>query len=155
MTAVGPAAALVLAYEASRAELMKAIDGLGEAQMEERSIDRWSVKNHLAHIVQWDELRYLEINRISHGYQSLLRGMTDEQVEAFNAMSTALRNSMPWAQLRWELDTSRARVLDAIRNITADGLDESRYGEAGLSGGARHEQEHAEIIRRWRVAKGL
>ena len=146
---------LLQAYQESRAALMKAIEGLSEAQMEERSIDRWSVKNHLAHVVQWDELRYLEINRISHGHQSLLRGMTDEQVEFFNAMSAELRGAISWAQLQWELDTSRARVLDAIRNITTEGLDESRYGEAGLSGGARHEQEHAESIQRWRAAKGF
>jgi uncharacterized damage-inducible protein DinB len=143
------------AFQESRRELMAAIEGLTEAQMEERSIDRWSVKNHLAHIVQWDELRFLEINRISQGYQSLLRGMTDEQVEFFNTTSAGLRDSMSWAQLRWELETSRARVIDAIRNITPDGLDESRYGEAGLSGGARHEQEHAETIRRWRASRGL
>jgi hypothetical protein len=70
-------------------------------------------------------------------------------------MSRGLRDSMSWEQLRWELETSRARVLHAIRNISSERLDESRYGEAGLSGGGRHEQGHAETMRQWRASKGF
>jgi hypothetical protein len=139
-------------YRQMRQELLAAIDGLSDALMTERSLDGWSVKDHLAHLALWDDLRAAEVLRISAGHAPVCR-MTEAQVTAVNEVAHALRRDLSLAQVRWELATSRQRVLDAIASATSRGLDPSLYGDAGLR--STHEAEHTGWIRRWRTEKGI
>jgi len=143
--------ALLEYYRKSRADLLAAIDGLSDEQMVDPVLDGWSVKDHLAHLAVWDELRAAEVERISAGYESAWR-MTDEQAEAYNEMATPLRRSLSLEQVRWELAGTRQRLLDAISRATPRGLDASLYGDAGLVSG--HEAEHAGWISEWRRKGG-
>lgn len=139
-------------YRQMRQELLSAIQGLSDELMTEPSLDGWSVKDHLAHIALWDDIRASEVVRISAGYDSAWR-MAPGQDEAFNAMAHDWRVNLSLEQVRWELATSRQRLLDAISSATARGLDPSLYGEAGLR--SSHEAQHAGWIRRWRQEKGV
>jgi len=139
-------------FTESRSELLAAIGGLSDELMTERSLDGWSITDHLLHLAFWDDLRASEVVRISAGYDSVLR-MTGEQDEAYNELATDLRRGLSLDQARWELTTSRQRLLDAIAAATERGLDGSLYGEAGLRSG--HESEHTGWIRRWRAEKGI
>ena len=139
-------------YRASRERLLSAIDGLTDEQMSDRVLDGWSINDHLAHLALWDEIRASEVERISAGHESIWR-MTEEQDEQLNAIGYDLRRELTAEQARWEITASRKRLLDAIAGATPEGLDASRYGEAGLRSG--HESEHAEWIQRWREEKGI
>jgi uncharacterized damage-inducible protein DinB len=144
--------ALLERYRQSRADLLTAIDGLSDEQMTETSIDGWSVKDHLAHISFWDEVRASEVARISAGHESAWR-MRPEQDEAQNAIVYDERKDLSVDQVRWEIETSRQRLLDAIASATPRGLDPSLYGEAGLISG--HEAQHAGWLASWRRENGL
>jgi uncharacterized damage-inducible protein DinB len=144
--------ALLDHYRETREALLAAIAGVGEDELTERTLDGWSVKDHLAHIALWDEIRASEVVRISAGNASAWR-MTSEQDDAYNALGYDLRSSLSLEQVRWELAASRQRLLDAIAGATARGLDSSLYGEAGLRSG--HEREHTGWIKRWRAERGL
>ncbi len=48
---------LLRRYRDSRAKLLAAIDGLTDEQMSDPSLDGWAVKDHLAHMALWDDLR--------------------------------------------------------------------------------------------------
>ena len=109
------------------------------------------MKDHLAHLALWDDIRASEVVRISAGHDSAWR-MTPEQDPAFNALGHALRRDLSLDQVRWELATSGQRLLDAIAAATPRGLDASRYGEAGLR--SSHEAAHTGWIRRWRRERG-
>jgi len=139
-------------YQQMREELLSAIDGLSDELMIDPSIDGWSVKDHLAHLAQWDDIRASEVVRISAGHDSAWR-MTGEQDEAYNALAYSLRRDLSLAQTRWELATSRQRLLDASASATLRGLDPSLYGEAGLH--STHDEEHAGWIKRWRGERGI
>ncbi|MEK7353115.1 MAG: DinB family protein [Chloroflexota bacterium] len=139
--------ALLQHYRMMREELLFAIDGLSDALMTEPSLDGWSVKDHLAHLALWDDIRASEVVRISAGNDSAWR-MTGEQDAAYGAMGHDLRLNISVEQIRWELATSRQRLLDAISSATPRGLNGSLYGEAGLRSG--HERQHAGWIKRWR-----
>ncbi len=139
-------------YRQTRAELLSAIEGLSDALLTEPSLGGWSVKDHLAHIAVWDDIRASDVVRISAGHESAWR-MTNEQDAAYNALSHDLRLSLSLDQVRWELETSRQRLLSAISSGTARGLDGSLYGEAGLR--SPHEAEHTRWIKRWREEKGI
>jgi len=68
-------------------------------------------------------------------------------------MAYELRLGLSPGQAKWELATSRQRLLDAISSATARGLDASVYGEAGLVSG--HEAQHTAWIQRWRRERGV
>jgi len=138
-------------YRESRAKLLAAIDGLTDQQMSETTIDGWAVKDHLAHLALWDDLRAAEVERISAGFESAWK-MTDQQDDEYNAAGYELRRSMSAAQARWELEQSRRKLLDAITAATPEALDPSRYGAAGLH--SQHEDQHSGWIARWRGEKG-
>ena len=142
--------ALLQHYRKMREELLSAIDGLSDELMTEPSLDGWSVKDHLAHLALWDDIRASEVVRISAGHDSAWR-MTGDQDEAYNALAHDLRLALSPDQARWELATSRQRLLDAISSATARGLDASLYGEAGLR--SLHEAVHTGWINRWRGEK--
>lgn len=144
--------ALLLHYGQMRQDLLSVIDGLSDELMTEPSLDGWSVKDHLAHLALWDEIRASEVVRISAGQDSAWR-MTDDQDAAYNALGYDLRLAMPLEQAKWELDRSRQRLLEAISSASARGLDASRYGEAGLR--SSHEAQHAGWIKRWRAERGV
>ena len=145
-------AALLQHYRKLREELLSAIRGVSDELMIEPSLDGWSVKDHLAHLALWDDLRASEVVRISAGHDSAWR-MTDDQAEAYNAVAHSLRLALSLHQVRWELATSRQRLLDAISSATPRGLDASLYGEAGLR--SSHEAAHTGWIKRWREGRGI
>jgi uncharacterized damage-inducible protein DinB len=139
-------------YRRTRVELLAAIDGLSDEVMTDPSLDGWSVKDHLAHLALWDDIRAGEVARISAGHDSAWQ-MTPDQDATFNALGHALRRALSLDQVRWELATSRQRLLDAITTATPRGLDASRYGEAGLRNS--HEAIHTARIARWRKERGI
>jgi uncharacterized damage-inducible protein DinB len=144
--------ALLKHYRSTRDDLLAAIGGLSDEMLTEPSLDGWSVKDHLAHLAVWDDIRSAEVARISAGHASAWR-ISREQVNAYNAMTYGARRAMSVAQARWELETSRQRLLDAIAAATPQGLEPSSYGEAGLR--STHEAEHTDWIKRWRSEKGI
>jgi len=144
--------ALLEHYRKGRKILLDSIQGLTDTQMIETSIDGWSVKDHLAHIALWDDVRADEVVRISAGHDTAWR-LNDEYSLAFNEMSYRSRAALPLSQVRWELGNSRKRLNDALASAAPRALDASLYGAAGL--GKLHEHEHAGWIRRWRTEKGI
>ncbi len=144
--------ALLQHYRQMREELLSAVHGLSDELMIEPSLDGWSVKDHLAHLALWDDIRASEVVRISAGHDSAWR-MTGEQDAPYNALGYSLRLALSLDQVRWELATTRQRLLDAISSATPRGLDASLYGEAGLR--SVHEAAHTGWIRRWRRERSL
>lgn len=144
--------ALLRHYRQMRQELLAAIDGLSDEAMTDPSLAGWSVKDHLAHIALWDDIRAGEVVRISAGHDSAWR-MTAEHEAAFSPVAHALRTALSLDQVRWELATSMQRLLEAIASASTRGLDGSLYGEAGLR--STHEVEHTGWITRWRGEQGI
>ena len=138
-------------YRLTRDALLAAISGIPDEVMIEPTLDGWSVKDHLAHIALWDDLRAGEVERISAGHASVWR-MTGEQDDALNRMAHRLRRDMSLDQARWELTASRQRLLDAITGASERGLDASLYGEPALR--STHEAAHTEWIKHWRASAG-
>lgn len=144
--------ALLQHYQQMRETLFDTIAGLSDEQLCEASLDGWSVKDHLAHIALWDDLRASEVVRISAGHDSAWR-MTEEQGDAYNALAYAVRRDLTLDQARWELASSRQWLLDAIAAATGRGLEPGRYAEAALR--SDHEAQHTGWIKRWRTERGL
>lgn len=141
---------LIRCYRESRAALLGAIDGLSDQQLAEPSLDGWSVKDHLAHVAAWDEIRASEVIRISAGFESAWH-MAGGRDDDLGDILYEVRRELSLAQVMWELEATRARLLDAIAAATPRALDASLYGEAALR--SDHELQHAGWIRQWRDAQ--
>jgi hypothetical protein len=76
---------LLLHYRQMHEELLAAIDGLSDELLTERSLDGWSVKDHLAHLSAWDDIRAGEVLRISAGHESAWR-MSGDQDGAYSVL---------------------------------------------------------------------
>src|SRR2546430_9808104 len=98
--------ALLQHYRQTREELLSAIHGLSDESMIDPSLDGWSVKDHLAHLALWDDIRASEVTRISAGHDSAWR-MTPDQDAAFNALGYSMRLPLSLDQVRWEFTRSR------------------------------------------------
>lgn len=129
-----------------RKALLDVVDSLPHEAMTTRVVDGWTVNDHLNHIAAWDELRASEVTRISAGFESACR-MSDAQGDVYSRLAHELRKSFSMEQVRWELEQSHRRLLDAIASATDAGLDGSRYGEAGLR--STHEAEHTTWLARY------
>lgn len=143
--------ALLAHFRQMRQDMLGALDGLSDGVLSETSLDGWSVKDHLAHLSLWDDIRASEVERISAGHASAWK-LSGTQDEAFNQMSYEARSGLSLEQIRWEFDRSHVRLLDAISHATPRALDPSVYGEAGLT--STHESQHAQWIREWRTRQG-
>lgn len=131
---------------------MSAIDGLSDEQMSDPSLDGWPVKDHLGHLALWDDLRAMEVERMSAGHESAWK-FSEAQDDAYNGVGHELRRGMSAAQAKWELERSRKRLLDAISEARPRALDGSLHGSAGLR--SSHEVDHAGWIKRWRTEKAI
>ena len=134
-----------------RADLRSALDGLSEAQMLEPTIDGWSVKDHLAHMAFWDDLRAADIERISAGYESAWPITVDS--DQLNGIVQGARSGLSLKQVMLEFEAARQRVLDAVAAATPRGLDASLYGDPALR--TDHDLAHAEYTRSWRRQRGI
>jgi hypothetical protein len=139
-------------YGSSRADFLAAIAGLGDGQLTDASIDGWSIKDHMAHISFWDDLRAVEVLRISAGHDSAWR-LKPDQEDGLNKVAYANRRDLSLEQVKWEFISSRRRLLDAISSASARGLEPSYYGEPALR--STHESAHMDWIKRWRSEKGI
>lgn len=135
-----------------REELLASLAGLSDALMVELTLDGWSAKDHLAHLAAWEDIRASEVLRISAGHDSAWR-MTRDQDGIYTALAHDLRRDLSIEQIRWELETSRQRLMEAISAATPTGLEPSRYGPVGLR--SAHEAQHAGWITRWRAETGV
>jgi hypothetical protein len=139
--------------EQSRANLMSAIAGLSEGQMSVPDIGGWSVKDHLAHLTLWDEMRFFEVSRIARGgaasfpVTEAVDGV--DPIDEINERFAANRRGLPLAQVLSDLDFAREMVKQAVAAAPEDRLSDSLFGELGPAG-AGHEAEHADTIRAWR-----
>lgn len=143
---------LIRYYQATRADLLAAVDGLSDDILSTPSLDGWSVANHFAHLAFWDDIRASEVQLISAGHGTAWR-MSHEHDDELNVMAHEMRRDLSLHQSKWELSTSRQRLLDAISGAIERAMDPELYGEAGLRTG--HEAEHTAWLIRWRKENGL
>jgi DinB family protein len=158
MRAINAGDQLLLEMDAARDRIAEAIAGLSEERMLDPGIDSWSVKDHLAHLTFWHEMRFFEVSRVARGGSAgfpvldVVDGV--DPIDEINERFAANRRSVPLAQVLADLDFAREMVRQAIEACPEDRLDLSLYPEIGPNG-AGHDIAHADIIADWRKREGI
>jgi hypothetical protein len=131
------------------------LKGLDDAQASRPAEDGWSVKDQIAHMTFWHEMRFFEISRIARGGRFGFPPASEEAVEHINNQMVQNRRHLSLEQLVADLDFAREMVKQAVLAAPEARLDQSLFGEIGISGGAAHEIEHSGLIEAWRKKENL
>ena len=155
MRALTPHQQLISELDHAAGRVSAAIEGLTDELASRPAADGWSVKDQLTHMTYWHEMRFFEISRIARGGGAGFPSTPEKYVEHINEQIAMNRRRLPLAQVVADLDFSREMVKEAVSACPENRLDQSLYEEIGISGGAAHEIEHAELIEAWRKKEGI
>lgn len=123
-----------------------AIVDLTEEQASATGPDGWSIKDHLAHLTHWHEMRFFEISRIGRGGDPSLALSSEEQMTQLNESIVAYRRGLSLQQVRQDLEFAWSMVEQAVSECPADRLAQGFSGEIGPVGTA-HDISHAQMIK--------
>jgi uncharacterized damage-inducible protein DinB len=140
--------------DAAKARIEEAISGLSDAEASRREIDGWSVKDHLAHMTLWHEMRFFELSRVARGGTFTFPESEDSAIDALNEQFAEKRRALSLEQVVADLEYAREMVRQGVQSAPDERLDFSLYGEIGPHG-AGHDTEHAEVIIGWRKREGI
>ena len=147
---------LLAGAQAARTELLAATEGLSDDEMVALSLDGWAVRDHLAHIAAWDELRYYEIMRVVRGQPTLYHDLRDDhEVQEINRAFTYFRRDLTSEEMLRELEFSRGRILELVETMPEERLVEAAEGRVRIRRVAGHDLDHARQIREWRKKEGI
>ena len=147
---------LLARVQAARADLLAAMEGLSDDDMLAPRLDGWSVRDHLAHIAAWDELRYYEIMRVVRGQPTIYHDLRDAyEVKDINRAFAYFRRNLAREEILRELEFSRGRVLELVETMPEESLAEAAEGRVRIRRTADHDLDHACQIRQWRQREGI
>ena len=150
-------AELLERIRSARAELERVVSGLSEEQMTAPGPDgSWSVKDHLAHVVAWEQITLAAI-RGERGYEVVgmdeasSRGM---DVDALNAVIYERNRDRPLPEVLADYERSHQQLLSTLEGLDDADLsrpcwpdEESPLVERIAWDTYEHYPEHAEAIR--------
>jgi len=125
---------------------------LSAAQLMEPGVTGdWSVRDILAHVTTWEEeaIEYLPL---------ILEGGTPPRyrvayggIDAFNALMTERKKSLPLSEVLRQADEIHRRLVDLVHGAPEDQLArETRFRRRLRLDTYHHYPQHAEAIRAWR-----
>jgi len=144
-------------YEAltsTRKKLRRVIEGLTPEQMTSPIVDGWSVKDMLTHISSWDELMAQDFRRMAHGHQPVLMHFAPDKTDEWNNATMSMRLRLPLDQVLAEMESSRGEMIASLDALGDDAFT-SGFVPTVLGVCGRHDEEHSELIEKWRKEAGI
>ena len=95
--------------------------GLSEAELLEPGVTGdWSVRDIIAHVTTWDEEALTHLPSILDGGKPPRYSVTYGGIDAFNALMTKRKESLPLAEVLRQLDDTHRRLVEVIDRAPAD-----------------------------------
>ncbi len=146
---------------AARKELQETLAGLSEEDyLRPKAIDRWTLKDMLAHVAAWDE----EMVRVLQAFSMQAEPMYTYTISdrngfaAWNEAQVALRRDKPLAEVLSEFEKARRDLIQVIEGLTDPVLNRAKMTswEKPATGfdliriQVAHDREHAAQVRSYR-----
>jgi hypothetical protein len=172
MTSSGPTAPtskdeFLTKLRQQREHLQSLTDELEERQMTaSRSPDRWSIKDTLAHIAEWEMYMVRRLAARRRGEAPEVWGPGDQQVNAINQAMLERNRDLTVVEVRRRFRDAGRAVVSLIQTMTEDDLLDDAQREAVIgpwqspvwlhlaANTYLHYEEHAEQIKAWLSARG-
>jgi uncharacterized protein DUF1706 len=134
----------------------EALHGLNEAELGQRWLGTWSIREVVGHISGWHREMSPALERLARGERPIPEGVSYDDVDAWNARFAAAVRDTPVADVLLELDRSHEHFM---RSAAAIPEDRFRPGKAAYRivdmVAAHHYKEHGDEIRAWRLSQNL
>ena len=135
--------------EQARAHLDAA---LAKVHPQDEIYPSWKLKQVLDHIAGWDDFVVSALQAYLHGQPPVM--MVDKGLDQFNARSVSTRKELTLEQSRQAYDDARERLLELLRGMLPDQLDQEFPAPWGglctprsiIKIFVSHEHEHARHI---------
>jgi hypothetical protein len=134
----------------------EALHGLNEEQMAEVWLGTWSIKEIVAHMSGWHREMLPVLERLARGERPVPEGVSYDDVDAWNARSSAPAKDTEVTDLLLELDRSHEDFMLAAARIPAARFEPGKTAHRTVDGvTGHHYREHGDQIRAWRASRNL
>lgn len=114
---------------------------------------RWSVRDIIAHVTWWEEEAVEHLPLIRRGGRPPRYSARYGGIDAFNALMTEQRRSLPLAEVLRQHDAVHARLIEYVRAAPGElYARETRFRRRLRLDTYDHYPLHARAIRAWRQA---
>jgi hypothetical protein len=145
----------------ARKELVETISGLNEEDFSRsKAVDKWTLKDLLAHIASWDEEMVRVLQTFTMPGESIYTyAIADRNGFAvWNEEQVAARRERAVSEVMSEFEIARRDLIQVIEGLTDAVLNRSRMTSWGKSATGfelimtqvDHDREHAEQVRSYR-----
>jgi hypothetical protein len=139
----------------NRRETLKALVALAEAHREKEIYRGWKLKEFLAHMSGWDDAVIDSLH--VHAQGGVFGTPASRGINAYNAQTVSTRETLDYDHIRREWDRTHELMLDALRALPDEKLQQPltfAWGETGsvaylVEIFVEHEEEHAAHLREW------
>jgi hypothetical protein len=142
---------LLKQLEKAWAAIKESYAGLSDSQLTEPGVmDKWSVKDILAHVTTWEEeaLKYLPL--ILTGGRPP-RYIQYGGIDAFNAQMAEQKRDLPLSDVLRHLDETHRRLIDYLQSVPEEHFTRQTCFRHRLRlDTSSHYPPHARAIRQWR-----
>jgi hypothetical protein len=141
--------------EAVRRSTLAFIATLPEPEIRRaRTLDRWSVKDVLAHLLACDEETNKRLRLIERGQADRIQWFESmAHADRFNARSVARLRQLSLATLRRRLARAHAELIERLERLPPEALADPSHAYPVVewlpAPGWRHEREHIDEVRVW------
>ena len=136
-------------------ELIETYAGLSDTEMTAPGVTGgWSVKDIVAHVTTWEEESLKHLPHILAGTRPPRYSVAYGGIDAFNALTTARKRSLPLAEvLRQRDETHRRLVAFIVAMPEGEFVRETRARRRLRLDAYGHYPRHAAAIRQWRAGR--
>jgi DinB superfamily len=119
-----------------------------------RTLDRWSVKDVLAHLLACDEETNRRLRLIASGHADRIQWFESmAYADRFNARSVARLRRLGLAALRGRMQRAHAELIERLERLPPEALDDASHDYPVVewlpAPGWSHEREHLGEVRAW------
>ena len=144
---------------AVRRSMLALVVGIPEAEvLRPRTLDQWSVKDVLGHLLSCDEETLRRFHLIERGRGDRIVWFESMAfADRFNARTVARTRRYGLAELRRRMARTRAELIERLRRLPAGAFRDPSHAYPLVEwfpvSGWTHEQEHLSEVRSWRRAR--
>jgi hypothetical protein len=140
---------------AVRRSMLALVAGIPEAEvLRPRTLDQWSVKDVLGHLLSCDEETLRRFRLIERGRGDRIAWFESMAfADRFNARTVARTRRYGLAELRRRMARARAELIERLRHLPAGAFRDPSHAYPFVEwfpvSGWTHEQEHLSEVRSW------
>jgi len=150
---------MVLELVRARVAVQGALQGLQPPMVEERPASgSWTVRDHALHLCHLDAEVSRALESALHGIAPSWADFDEDDTDEFNSTGVEALRHLDWDDVRRLLLSSRMALMEALESISEEPEEPwqpSHPFAAMLKDLAENDRHHADIIKRWRLERGV